>query len=344
MSKQRLANLDLLRIVLMMMIVSLHYFGHGGGRNAGSELLVNDILINGISTLCWAAVNTFFMLSGFLTREREDQITLKYCFQRCSKIWFKVFAVSLLIYVIALSIGWIEFTPNFLFRAFCPIFSNQYWFITVFLLLTAIWPIIVKGFSRLTDKEIWLLTGVLFLFDSIQPTIGNNGFGEYGVGFLHAFTCMTTGYALKRSSNMLSSKKWLPLLIYIGSCLAMIVIAYYEKRVLGKQEAVIMYYNAPFCITAAAGLLMFFNSLDVRMPVISKIAPYALGIYLVNDHLLVRANAWEKVLHCSNYYNSPYMILHYLGCLFGFMIVGIIADRLISALWQSITREKTKYA
>lgn len=341
---KRFANLDLLRILLMMMIVSLHYFGHGGGRMTVSSIVYNDIIAQGVSVFCWCAVNTFFMLSGYLTSRKEEEITLKFCFNRVLKIWVKVFTISLLVYSAALSTGLISYSPSLIFPLLCPIFSNRYWFITVFVLMSAIWPFIVKAYSRLTDKEVMVLVGILLFFDSIQPTLGQNGFGEYGVGFLHAFTVMIIGYVMRNVPKLTNFNKWISLSIFVFSCILMALIAYIEKRMFGSDNAKIMYYNSPLCITAAIGLLSFFKSLKVESAAISKVAPFVLGIYLINDHPVVRDHVWKEVLHCPNYYNSPYMVFHYLGCLIGFVLLGFVVDRLVSAFWQKISHDKIKYA
>ena len=341
---KRFVNLDLLRIILMMMIVSLHYFGHGGGRMTVSRLVYNDFIAQGVSVLCWCAVNTFFMLSGYLTSSKEDEITIKYCFNRVLKIWVKVFIISALVYITAFSTGLISYSSNLIFPMICPIFSNRYWFITVFVLMSAIWPFIVKAYSRLTNNEIMVLVGILFFFDSIQTTLGQNGFGEYGVGFLHAFTVMTIGYAMRNVPKRMNFNKLDSLSIYVFSCVMMALIAFVEKRVYGSDNAKIMYYNSPLCITAAIGLLSFFRSLKIESVTISKVAPFVLGIYLINDHPIVREHVWKEVLHCPDYYNSPYMVLHYLGSLIGFVLLGFFIDRLVSAFLQKISHKKIKYA
>lgn len=66
MKGSRTANMDLLRIVCMMMVVSMHYFGWGGINGSAANLTpLNFLSSASISVFCRVAVNCFFMLSGF---------------------------------------------------------------------------------------------------------------------------------------------------------------------------------------------------------------------------------------------------------------------------------------
>ena len=64
----------------------------------------------------------------------------------------------------------------------------------------------------------------------------------------------------------------------------------------------------------------------------SKISSHVLAIYLINDHPIVREYVWEKILCCNNFYNSNFMIIHWIFCVIMFTVIGIGFDCLISKI------------
>ncbi len=339
---QRLHNIDTLRILLMFMIVCLHYFGWGGVRNNPNIPLYNSLFGSGISILSWCAVNVFFMLSGYLSsKSSTTEITGVATLKRVLKIWLKVFIVNALFYLIAFLLGILPLNVKYVFCMFCPILSNQYWFITVFLLITAILPFLMRLASFLTNIEFLVILAVLLFFDSIQPLFGFNGFGEDGYGFLHAVTCVFVGFAIRKSPSFCFTRKQ-SIAMYLGASLAVAVIMYLGKYI-GLDVSVVMNYNSPLFIIAGIGLLSLFATLNIKSKYPSVIAPYVLGIFLI-QHQIIRDYLWEAVFHSSSYLNSPFLCMHWFKWLCIFMFLGVIIDKGVSWIIESVSKRQIKYA
>lgn len=58
----------------------------------------------------------------------------------------------------------------------------------------------------------------------------------------------------------------------------------------------------------------------------SKVAPYIFGVYLLNDNQYAREFLWQKIIHCSDFYNSKFMIIHLVISCALFMICAIMIE------------------
>ena len=317
--------MDCLRLVSMLMVVSMHYFGWGGVNSSPDTSKNNFILASVISVFCHVSVNCFYMLTEYFIkpfdREIKGKETLVSVLKQYKKVWF----YSVLLYVVFCLTGIVGFSFSGALRYALPIMFNQYWFMTVFVLLLCLKPFVAKVVCNLKDKELIVLLCALLFFDCVQAIFGSNAFGEKGAGFLHGLTMVLVGYGIKRLPAF-RYKRAGALLLYVGSCLVAGVLALVAKKYFHAEDAVSVYYNSPLMVAGAAGLVTFFSGLSFNWKWVSKIAPYTLAIYLINDHPLVREHVWEKVLHCSRYYESNLMIGHFILSVVLFAVVGVLVD------------------
>lgn len=282
------------------------------------------------------------MLSGFFISTLKEEATFGKVFRNCLKLWLKVFVFSLGIYVVFGLMGIAKISGLSIIKAATPIFSNQYWFITVFLAITAVRPLLSRAFFAMSDKEIFSVVIFLAFFDCIQPQFGSNAFRELGTGFLHAFFCVVLGYACKRLT-IFDLSKVKALCIYVVFCCIAGMAAFVEKTYLHHSDANLIMYNSPLIVAAAIALLCFFKKLKLSSRIITGIAPFVLGIYLFNDHPLMRDYVYEDILHCSEYYSSNFMLVHYFICIVGFTIIGLVLDFIVSKIITFITKGRVRY-
>ena len=68
--KERMANLEVLRCVAMMMVVVLHYLGKGGLLpDLTAPLSAQDMAAWLLEAICIVAVNVYMMISGYFLCE-----------------------------------------------------------------------------------------------------------------------------------------------------------------------------------------------------------------------------------------------------------------------------------
>lgn len=320
-------------------VSSLFWMGGGGAANTTK---LNYVIACGLSVFCRVAVNCFYMISGSFIRENNNEVTLKNVGDAVFKQYKKVWMYSVLIFFAATVGRVIKFSLNGMLDALFPIMSNTWWFATVFLLLTCLRPFISKVLPILNDRELLVLLICVGFFDTVQAVVGVNAFGERGAGILHATFMLIVGYSIKRW-NGLSLSKLAALLLYFVNCTIAGLLAIVEKKLFSAEDAHALYYNSPLIVIAAIAFFVFFLKTSCSWEWPKSIAPYVFAIYLINDHPIVREFAWQKILHCSSYYGSKLMVLHWLFSVILFVIIGITVDYFMEKLASDISiirREK----
>ena len=74
--KERMANLEVLRCVAMMMVVVLHYLGKGGLLpDLTVPLSVQDMAAWLLEAFCIVAVNVYMMISGYFLCESSFKLS-----------------------------------------------------------------------------------------------------------------------------------------------------------------------------------------------------------------------------------------------------------------------------
>ncbi len=321
----RQSNFDCLRLVCMVMVVSMHYFGWGGLNSSTETSRMNFVLASGIGVYCRVAVNCFYMITGYFIVPCSQDIDFRRASKKVLAQYSKLWVYSVLLFVGCCATGIAEFSWDELVQSFFPIMTNQWWFMTIFMALLCIKPFIGKLRSLLNDKELIALLGIIAFFDTLQAIVGRNAFREQGTGIMHAVFMLLLGYGVKKLP-VLQLRKWCSAVLYFGICLIAGVFALVGRKFFQMDDAVVLYYNSPFIVIAAIGFFNLFRTWNCSFTWTTRIAPYVLAIYLINDHRLMEKNFYEKVLHCSNYYESGMMILHWAVSVLLFVAGGLLID------------------
>lgn len=252
-----------------------------------------------------------------------------------AKVWF----YSVLIPCVLLVFRLVSFEVGLLKIVF-PVLTNQYWFASIYIFLLLLLPFLNTMFQNLTDKQLGLFLLIVFAFSSVQPMFFHNAIGESGYGITHAVLMISLGYYIKRKQMKLSKLKCfligaIAIAVGAGINLAWLILT-------GERNKIITDYNSPFIILAACMVFMFFLSINPKgKKIFSKLAPNVFAVYLVNDNPYMRSLIYS-LLGCDKYYNSPYMIIHYIVVCLIFFVVAIIIDIFYEKIYSLLFRRKEK--
>lgn len=131
----------------MAMIVALHVIGHGKAQNETEIVSINFIFINLLKSLSIVAVNCFILISGFYG------IFSNFKFKKIITLYKQILFYSISIYGVFWVINKQTITGNSIISAFLPIITNNWWFITIYLVLYLISPFLNRLLKILTFKE-----------------------------------------------------------------------------------------------------------------------------------------------------------------------------------------------
>uniref|UniRef100_UPI0040575DC8 acyltransferase n=1 Tax=Acetatifactor sp. TaxID=1872090 RepID=UPI0040575DC8 len=331
----RMANLELLRCIAMMMVVVLHYLGKSnllGDMSAGS-LTTTQIVAWVLEAFSIVAVNVYMLISGYFLSSTSFKLS------RLIKLWLQVWFYSVGVGLLAAVTGILpaeECNTHYLLSLIFPVSMGHYWFMTAYIFLYLILPLIGMAVQKMSKGQMQMsLGGLLLVFcvlKSILPfRLEMDSKGYDCIWYLCVF--LTAAY-IRRFGLPLIQKKWKAVCLYGIASMAIFTETmclhqvYLRTGSLGLIMKVALEYNHIFPFLAAVGLFVTFLMTDVS-GVIAKlalrIAPYTLGVYLLHENMGVRY-AWQEWLGANKVSSIPGLLFWVLAAVVIVFIVGVIAD------------------
>ena len=242
MKKEKNVNIEILRIVSMIMILILHFFYHGNILNEMPKK-INLLCVSTISVevLCIVAVNIFILISGyFLCKSKFD-------INKIIKLYGEIFVYSLIIGFILLLTNKIELNIKNLIYIFFPFITQRYWFFNAYILLILLFPFLNVLINNISKEKFKLLLIILFIINSILPIGINNSVSLNSANSLYWFLNLYLMGSYIRI-NKINFKKKCFVYGYIAINVLYIIISIIVFKIGGVSKLMyILKYNLPFC-------------------------------------------------------------------------------------------------
>lgn len=341
--KQREANFELLRIVAMLMIITLHYLDKGGilPEPAGA-FTTTGYTAWGLEAFCVPAVNVYVLISAYFLADSD------YRPWKAAKLWIQVFVYSVGIAVVLLAVGVIPTDTmdkyammNYLF----PVVEEHYWFVTAYLLLYLLAPLMNETLRALSKRTLGQGLGLLLLLLSVSASflpvkLPIDRLGYDVVWFLCLYltgaylryhglpwvcrgaetdaekTAGRTGgsHAINLSTGRAFAGYFLcSLLIFVS--LIVIHGVYMRTGSLGEFIKRQYQYNSIFCFLSSVFLFCAFGTLRIRNEKwaagICRAASVSFGVYLIHEHIGLRY-LWPVWLGTERFTDTPLFLLHWI--------------------------------
>ena len=161
--KQRKSNIELLRIIAILLIIINHLSLHtpwNVEKTANTARLATQWLGTGGRL----GVNIFILISGYFL------IKSRFKWRSVAKLWLQVWLYAIALFFIFKALGE-PISYNQIRVSFLPIFYNQWWFITAYIIMYLFLPFINKFTLSLTKKELQKFLILTLIVGSIWPTL-----------------------------------------------------------------------------------------------------------------------------------------------------------------------------
>lgn len=329
---ERDSNIELLRIVCMLFILIHHFivivlYPDLTDRNGDiNSYRIACIVINGF---VYVGVNCFILISGYYgIKFRIRSLFNLYCI--CA---FYALLTTLMKYGFAD----LHFDRGLFYSVFLPFSHTQWWFITCYVVLFSLSPILNIAIQNLGYKDFVLLIVIL--------TVLNVYLGFYWHQYnVNGYTVAQFVYvyfigAFLRKHPIRALDKQRSLLLYISGALlwsAISVVSVNWK----VPHWTSLHYNNPFVLIASIGLFHFFTMINLRSHAINVIASSVLAAYLLQDapvYSLFRH--FEKLIICPLDNNVLKIIAMITSVVFGAALVlgsAFLIDRVRLLLMKPI--------
>lgn len=308
MAKTRLANVELLRTVAMIMVIIMHFVRESGYLlTAQTESLsFQYVLAMLLESFCIVAVNAFVFISGYYGTEGS------YKTSKVLRFWFRVLFYTLLIPVVLICFGiptvWNLEGIYGLVQYVLPISSEHYWFASAYFYLLLLMPFLNKGINSLSRQQLAVITvGLLMVFCVVKSVVPVKlAFDRFGYDVIW-FVCV---YLVAAYLRLYGGKyqEWLKkygLMLYVASSILIFGLTLGIWKVLPNFSGlsyyfeVLFHYNFILCLTGAIGLFYAFSRMNIREGKIAEICrnlgKYCFGIYLLHEHIDLR-HFWYPLL------------------------------------------------
>lgn len=343
----RIASIELLRSLAMLMVITLHYLDKGGILVPLTEKQSFAGLCAWLlEAFCIVAVNTYVLISGYFLAASGFKL------RRLIILVAQLVFYSVLVPVVLVLFGIIpasELTIYHLLNYIFPIQMNHYWFATAYILMYIFVPVLSMGVKQLSQKQLRMViiiaVTVFSLSKSILPFQLELDRDGYDVAW---FLCLFLIAAYIRLYGIDFIKKSSKGFVVYGiSCVGILclsmVIAFASNR-LGKFEYFVesaFDYNHILCLLGSIGLFLGFLYLKIpagRFSVfVCKIAPYTFGVYLLHENREIRY-LWPQWFGADKFAAGNGSVFHWMMSIAVVFAVGILVDYLRSLLFNAIEK------
>ena len=315
--EKRKINLDILRILSMIMIVTWHFLGHGQIMNNlefGTARYYVAWVLESISLI---SVNIFFLISGYFLVDSKFKIS------KVIKLILEITFYTVTIYLLFCIFGIIKFSFLDFIKMCIPFFTNQYWFMTKYILLYLLFPYINKLINSLNKNEFKQLCILLiFLGCIINPILrffNGKTFNLISIDIKWFIILYIIGAYFKKYNVQIPIKK------LVNTFVLFFIILFSSKVIpellynVGIKKDILLntqklFYNnsSIFTLFMSVDMFLIFESIHIKTnkfdKVIFNIAQLVFGVYLIHDNRIIRNFLWG-IVKPVEIWNSKYFLI-----------------------------------
>lgn len=326
---KRSSNIELLRIVAMLMIVLHHYCVNSGLTEVmvWNDITPNMVLVQFMSIGGKVGVNIFFLISGYFMINKVPKL------KKVVKLLFEILFYNIIVFLFLHLLG-VEYTKSDLLNCFVPILFSTNTFIATYLFVYVLSPMINKGVKSLSCKEFRILLIVLLTFYSILGTF----FLQYTWHYFGWGVTMYCVGAYIRLYGLNVSRKMAG--VGIVACVVFIwgfqlMCDFGAQYVLGERlwsKWMFMLTDANKLPVFAMAVFMFvwFNKSEMgHSKWVNTMAASCFGVLMIHANCWpMRHWLWGMVLDNVGFYSSAYLWLHMILATLGVYLICTLIDML----------------
>ena len=348
---KRSANFELLRIIAMLMIIVLHY-------NSRADVLLSlgvpptgvQIFATILESICITGVNVYVFLSGYFLS--KSKIRLSRVLQLICQVYFYTLLISLAMMLVGTYVMHTSDSVYKLTQYLFPISSEHYWFVTAYVIMYVLAPLMnaVASLKRQQLKAVILGLLIWFCFiKSVVPVMFVTDHYGYDYGW---FVCLYLIAAYVRKYDVVlfyNAKR--SLMVFLFSCVMIFVMSIVLHYINLNYGGLIYYsdvpthYNFIFTLTGSLGLFSFFRFYKMRegrvAAAVRFAAPLTFGVYLLHMHLEIKDRwfLWMEHLFGTVPVDSvPLFFWHLVRSVAVIFLAGIFVDWIRKIIFNYIGR------
>jgi len=297
----RSSNIELLRILAILLIVLSHYSQHGLMFFLDKMTFPQQFLSLNILTFGSLGVQIFVLITGFFMINSEIRV------KSFIKTLFETLFYSYLIFVLFLIFAPGILNMKMITSSLLPVGSKHYWFITSYLMLYLFIPALNLIALKIKQKTYQIMLALmLFLWFFMKEIFGASY--EYSGLTLFIGLYYTGGYI--KLYGIKCFEKLLMRYLFILQFFVINFIFFYYKLCIGTsvidpdvitKSWRIIFPFSPFMLLAAIGIFYIFKDLKIKnSSIINWCSVSVLSIYLITENICIRHFIWKDWFGLKN--------------------------------------------
>ena len=324
-SQLRDSNLELMRIILMMLIIAHHYVVNSGVMNLFVPGAPNSIFLELWSMWGKAAINAFVMITGYF------MCTSRLTWQKVVKLWLEIKFYRILIFAIMAFAGFevVSFSSamHVCFNLLLAINGGFTASFMMFYLLIPALNRIIDGIDRITlDRLLAMLLGIYVVAVTFLKSTAFTEVGWYAVLYLLAARFRLFPSKWTESSTFGFRALVVSMLLGAMSILLLQAIGASNPRYFIEDSSKLIAF------TSGVSCFLFFKNIEMPSSrIINTLASAAFGVLCIHASSdAMRHVLWNVLLNVPAAYALPLPILflHALLSMLGIYIVCALIDLL----------------
>lgn len=322
----RKSNIELFRIVLMILLVASHYVHNSGILEQIYQRgfpIEKSIIIAIFGMWGKPVINCFIFITGYFMCKKTISI------RKWFRLLLEVLFYNIVIYLVFLVTGYRDFSFEELIYDFLPIKSVWTDFVSCYLIFYLLIPfvnILINNMNQTSHFRLLCLLGGMYIILGTIPKI--TVMMNYVSWFTFAYLLVAYFRIYK---NEWTKKKKIWLVIFWGSYLLSIlsiIVGLYVSRIVNMRLA---YYlledsNKILAVVLSLSLFMLFLNFNIKQSkIINNVAKSTFGVLLIHANSdIMRKFLWVDLLKCTYYFNTEIFLIHavlsvsavYFACVF----------------------------
>ncbi len=319
--KTRDSNLEILRIISMLLIIGHHFAIYGVFPKTPlfPRLFVDFLAIGGkIGVVCFMMITGYFMLES------------KYKTKKLLSLIIQTWTYSVGILIVFTFIGR-TFSLSEVVHSLFPIIFREYWFITGYVIVYVLSPYLNMMVHKMKRKDLETLLMTFFIL-----FIGINTFFFSSLGNQHEhftyliYIYLIGAYIKKYYEKSISSGVNKHYFYGFICCYIFILFSMFGFEIFHASNEWVKTYialNRIPAFLAGVYLFLYFKTLKTKQyPLLNKIAGMTLGVYLFHDNPFVRYYLWKNLVNTYALFYSRLFIIYSILIILAIFITGIIIE------------------
>lgn len=313
-SKQRSSNIELLRIVTMLMIIAHHFAFHGGFAFNSSSISTNLVWIQFLRLGGKIGVDIFVLISGYYLVTRVSFKAFK-----ALKLWIQMLFYSVGIYLVAVGLNITAFSKKAMIETLFPVTSDLWWFASSYFMLFLLSPLINKVLNFLSKRQcqifllialfVWcIIPSITAVFPALDIVVPESNLLWFVIlysvtGYIRLWHTPIKGSALRYLSISLCT-----FILTLLSAIGFDYLNTIQDATEYDPCALFEMTSITILITSLTAVLGFLQIDLKRNNIINIIASATFGVYLIHDHPIIRTLLWKSLFKNATYASSKLLI------------------------------------